>query len=233
MYKVAQYLLFTLSLLSLSMTAATQERLSDSANQTLGLRFMVHTQAPYIVLLPGRECAETHLYTLAKKLNNLKANVLTVTPSEKCNNPHATPEELLSHLLRVLAELKTITDAPLLLMGEERSAAVALMAATHDFRIKGVIAASPGEYFSERELVQKTLKTLRAPVLALYSADELPIVKTLLSNVPDRLIIKSGTLNEGGYSTLLLEGKESGAAWLATSIFYNELFGEITAKLPH
>ena len=108
--------------------------------------------------------------------------------------------------------------------GEERGAALAIMAATHDFRIKGVIAASPGEYFPDRNLLRGYVARLHAPLLVLYTQEEKQVVEELLAPIPAGVLVRSQTLAEPGLGTLLGDGAESGAAWLAVSLFYNRLF---------
>lgn len=213
-------------LLLAPLASTAQQELRDSAGHRLGWHFSLQYGAPRIVLLPHQPGDSNIRKAIARKLLHLRCNVYIPELPDLYFNPHAAPDSLLKLLHRVVTDI-TRHDEPssVLLVGAGRSAALAMMAATTDFRVKQVIAISPGEYFDPPNAVQRVVGRLRVPLLVLYAPHESTTMRTLCLQVPKELIIFSPTLHHAGYQTLLLDQPESGPAWLAISIFYSEQFG--------
>ncbi len=207
--------------------ALAQQELRDSAGNCLGWHYSLQYGAPRIIILPHQQGDEDVRNGIARKLLHLRCNIYIPELPALFYNPHTSPETLLKLLHRVVTDI-TRNDDPssVVLMGAARSGSLAMMAATNDFRVKQVIALSPGEYFDAPDMVKRTVDKLRVPLLILYAPHEGTPIRTLCQQIPKELVIFSPTLHETGYQTLLQDQPESGPAWLAISIFYSEQFGK-------
>lgn len=204
--------------------AEAQQVLLTATGKVVGTRLDVATQAPYCILFPDDVRSFSEMVTLGRKLNNLGANVLLVPSDKLYTEPVVTADQLVNDIGWRVAELRKLSHAPIFLFAENRVSAAALIAATKYFAIKGVIAASTGEYFPEKKYVERSLSTLRVPVLALSTPDESETVKGVFHNVPRRLVVFSSDLKAQGYTDLLQNTKQAGKIWLALSVFYHEHF---------
>jgi len=207
----------------ISVTCAQQALVSGSG-VVVGTKLVVGTNAPYCVILPDDAVGTSELVTLGRKINNLGANVLLIPTEKPYITADASADDLVNDIGWRIAELRKKTSAPIFLLAENRTSAAALIAATKYFAIKGVIAVSTGEYFSNRQYVEQSLSMLRVPVLSLSTEEELETVKGVFAQLPRRFVIYSTDLQSSGYTDLLKNSKQSGKIWLAISVFYHEHF---------
>lgn len=225
MKKLALLLCVVLLPLAMRPTARAQQAIEDLHGEVLGWHFSLQHGAPRIVLLPERADDEQVRLTLAKKLLRLRCNVYVPRMPAFFFHPHASADTLVELTRQAITQIFTWDEpAAVMVVGAQRGASVGLLAALRDFRIKSVIALSPGEYFSSPKLVEEKLGSIAIPVLALYSQTERSVVREMFSKVKRRHVIFSPTLEKMGYSTLLKDEKSSGPAWLAISIFYSEQY---------
>ncbi len=210
--------------------AGAQDAVTSEDGETVAYRMFVNPSGPCAVIFPQGLRKKEDLFTLGEKFNHLGANALIIPPSTRYSDPWATADDLLKAVGDALSLAKKQGDGALFVVAEQKMAAMALIAGTKDFRIKGIIAVSPGEYFPDREFVHRRIKKLRIPTLVLYSPFEERVVKHLLSDVPKQLVIYSGVLKRMGYTNLLGTGKLSGKSWLAISLFYHQNFAPATSQ---
>ena len=201
-----------------------QQLLQTPTGRVVGTKIVVGTQAPYCILFPDEVRHGDELIALARKINNLGANVLLVPSLPPYTVATASVDSLVADIGWRVSELRKHTTQPIFLLAEHRVASAALIAATKYFAIKGVIAASAGEYFAGTDYVATALPMLRVPVLALSTEKESAAIKGIFASVPRRFVVHSTDLVVPGFADLLKDSKHSGKAWLAVSVFYHEHF---------
>ncbi len=201
-----------------------QQPLQTSEGRVVGTKIMVSTQAPYCILFPDETRHGNELITLARKINNLGANVLLVPSVAPYLSSKSSADSLVADMGWRVAELRKHTTQPIFLFAEHRVASAALIAATQYFAIKGVIAVSAGEYFAGTDYVARSIPMLRVPVLALSTEKERAAVKGIFASVPRHFLVHSTDLSVPGFVDLLNDDKHAGKAWLAVSVFYHEHF---------
>ena len=190
----------------------------------MGTKVVVSTQAPYCVLFPDETYSADELIVLARKLNNLGANVLLIPSETPYTSVTSSPDSLVADIGWRVAELRKHTSQPIFLFAQHRVGAAALIAATKYFAIKGVVAVSAGEYFTPKDYVASSLSMLRVPLLALSTEKESGSVKGILENVPRNFVVHSADLTATGFADFLSNDKNTGKAWFALSVFYHEHF---------
>lgn len=204
--------------------ASAQQVLKTSSGAVVGTKMVVSTKAPYCLLFPDGTCTGTELIALARKINNLGANVLVVPSETPYTDANVSADVLVNDMGWRIEELRKTTSGPLFLMAQKRVSAAALIAATRFFAIKGVIAVSTGEYFAGKEYVAQSLTMLRVPVLSLCTEGEFMAVKGVFAKLPRKFVVFSTDLEVAGYNDLLKNTKQAGKIWLAISVFYHEHF---------
>ncbi len=202
----------------------SQQPLLTLEGRVVGTKVVVSTQAPYCVLFPDETYSADELIVLARKLNNLGANVLLVPSEAPYTSVTSSPDSLVADIGWRVAELRKHTAQPIFLFAQHRVGAAALIAATKYFAIKGVIAVSAGEYFTPKDYVASALGMLRVPLLALSTEKESSSVKGILENVPRNFVVHSADLMATGFADFLSNAKNTGKAWFALSVFYHEHF---------
>lgn len=216
--------LFAVCMLWLHARGLGQEAVADLKGNTVAYRMFVKPSGPCVVIFPQGLRPERDLFIVARKFNHIGANAVVVPPETIYSDPWASADTLLSVMRRAVDIAAKEGGGPIIVVAEQKMASMALIAGTTDFRIKGVVAISPGEYFADRAYVHKHIDKLRIPTIVLFSPAEERVVKSLLSDVPVHYIIYSGVLRHMGYKDLLGASKVAGQAWLALSLFYNENF---------
>lgn len=208
--------------------ARAQQALKDSrSGEVLGWHFSLHRGAPRVVILPETNDDREERMALAQALRKLRCNVYVPAMPVAFFNPH-TPADSLATLAKNAVSQIFSWDQPqeVLLVGAGRYATVALLTSLRDFRVKSVIALSPGEYFGDAYNATDSLSKLSIPALALYRPEERQMVRGVFKKSNRKLVVFSPTLHRSGYAALTDTGRRGGEAWLAVSIFYNEQVGE-------
>lgn len=202
-----------------------QEIIRDEQGRIIGTKYVSHAKAPYVMILPTRSITST-CEQIVRRFLRLEVNCFLVEPDRFSIGQHGVykPDSLIAELKRCVKLLRPHTEAPIILMGEEMMASVALLTALTEFRVKGVIAVSPGEYFFDRDLVKSSGARSAVPVLALHTAEETASVREMFSHYPPNLYIDAPVLEKSGFSNLANSGRANGAAWLAIGIYYRENF---------
>jgi len=121
-------------------------------------------------------------------------------------------------------------ELPVILWGSSYSASLAfLLAADYPEQVRAVMAFSPGEYFTDKTLVQTAAAKVKAPVFATSAQDghEIDEARTILAAVPgkdkEQFVPKQGGVH--GASTLLRTKNKDGAepAWAAVIAFLQKV----------
>ncbi|PID89971.1 MAG: hypothetical protein CSA97_05330 [Bacteroidetes bacterium] len=185
-------------------------------------KLFVNPESPTAIIFPTSQGDDKDLIGLARKFNHIGANAFVVPHSSEYSNPALSPDSLV-HLMSNAVELAVRGGAKTpFVVAAQRMASIALIAATRHFKIKGVVAISPGEYFQPRSYVREHIQRLRIGTVLLYTPREEKLVSHMVKGIPRRLLIHSHVLRHMGYRDLLARGRVSGQAWLAISLFYNE-----------
>ena len=111
-------------------------------------------------------------------------------------------------------------------MGSSYSASLALVEATENFKIKAVVAFSPGEYFGDMLNVKEATQGLYVPVLALSSALEYDEMSKMLDHLNKKhLNLFKPSNGEGvhGSRALWERNQTSEQYWMALTQFFSQL----------
>lgn len=165
--------------------------------------YVVSTQKPYLILLHQAGYSRGEYRETAPKLANLGFNCLAVDlrSGNEVNfiknqtAVDATTKQMPNSYVSAIADIQAAlnfvasrSNKPIILVGSSYSASLALVEATENFKIKAVVAFSPGEYFGEELNVKQSTSSICIPILTLSSRMEFADCKTLLDHVPSKHI---------------------------------------------
>ncbi len=195
----------------------------DAQGQTVAYKLFVRPDSPTAVVLPSGGVGEDEdLLTIGRKFNHMGANAFVIPHSAQYANTQLGPDSLV-RIVRAAVELAASSGGKtLFVVASQRLASVALLAATRHFKIKAVVAVSPGEYFQPQGYMTEKLERLRIGTLLLYTPKEESLIGPMVVAVPNSLITHFRELEHIGYRDLIERGKASGRAWLAISLFYKK-----------
>lgn len=240
MKKLFSLALFFLFLLPLSAQQTVQFNADDGVKVTAD-HYVISTQKPYIILLHKEESGRGGYREIAPKLANLGFNCLAVDlrvgdeANFIKNKTHAdalTNEKEISFagaqkdIQAAINFVAQRSSQPILLLGSSFSASLALIEATNNFKIKGVVAFSPRE-LSESEMdVKELTHNIFVPVLALGTKMEFDDMAKLLSHVQKRhLSLFKPSQGEGSHgATSLWESNPNHKEyWMVLTQFFSRL----------
>lgn len=213
---------------------------NDGVTVTADL-FVSHTSNPYIILLHQAGSSRGEFKEIAPKLINLNYNCLAVDLRSGNEMNFVTnqtaisaknlnrPISFLSALADIQAAISYVaakTKRPIILLGSSYSASLALIEASNNFKVKAVIAFSPGEYFDDKQYVKNQTLRLFIPVLALSTVSEYNDMVDLLNHIPKKhLTLFRPTKVAGTHGAKALWGNSPGSDeyWLAISNFFGSV----------
>lgn len=195
---------------------------------------------PYILLFHQMESSRGEYMNIAPKLNKLGFNCLAIdlrSGNEINFVRNETSMNALSgrysrrltdskkDMVAAIDFLKSRTELPVILFGSAFSASLALILAKEREDVSGVLAISPGEYFTGFFSVQNQLRGLEKPVWIAASSLELKYVTELSEGIagPSRKVFIFD--NQTAYGAKALWDGEPGSneAWLSIMVFLNNL----------
>jgi dienelactone hydrolase len=203
--------------------------------------YVVSTQKPYLILLHQAGFSRGEYRETAPKLANLGFNCLAVdlrSGSEVNFIKNQTaldakakglPTEYIDASADIVAALEFVasrSSKPIILVGSSYSASLALVEATENFKIKAVVAFSPGEYFGEQLNVKQSTQNLYIPVLALSTRLEYDDMKKMLDHLNAKhLQLFRPSQGEGvhGSRALWERNQTSEEYWLALTQFFSQI----------
>lgn len=201
--------------------------------------YVLSTQSPYIILLHQAGYSRGEYRETAPKFTNLGYNCLAVdlrSGNEVNFITNQTASEakklgLATNYIDAIPDIKAAiefvasrTDKPIILLGSSYSASLALVEATHNFKIKAVISFSPGEYFDDSDFVKKSTEKLFVPVLALSSKREYSEMARMLDHLPKNfLTLFQPSQGDGvhGSRSLWDNNPSNQEYWMAIALFLN------------
>ncbi len=217
-------------------TYKTADGLQVTADLYLG-----KPNSPFIILLHQAGYSRGEYTEIAPKLINLGYSCLAVdlrSGNEVNFIKNETAEraaklqisvtylDALHDILASIDYARAMVQKPVILFGSSYSASLSLIVASESVKVGGVIACSPGEYFSDTSYVKKRLNLPKKPVFVCGSKYEIPEIKTLVANVPqNNLVVADPGKFRGthGASTFWASKPESKEMWLALTLFFSRL----------
>jgi len=121
---------------------------------------------------------------------------------------------------------RALVQKPVILFGSSYSASLALLVASESVKVGGIISCSPGEYFGDTTYLKQRINLPKKPVFVCGSKGEIPAIKRLVSNIPQKNVVVatpgkfSGT---HGASTFWSSKPESKEMWLQLTLFFSRL----------
>jgi dienelactone hydrolase len=203
--------------------------------------YVLSTQKPYLILLHQAGYSRGEYRETAPKLANLGFNCLAVDLRSGLEvnfikNQTVVDAEAKGFTTNYVDALMDIRAAinyvaarskkPIILVGSSYSASLALIEATKNFKIKAIIAFSPGEYFSDSISVKKQTHNLFIPILALSSKLEYTEMDKMLCHIPKKFLTTfHPSLGEGvhGSRAIWERNPNHEEYWMALTQFFSQL----------
>ncbi len=132
--------------------------------------------------------------------------------------------DALPDILASIDYARAMVQKPVILFGSSYSASLSLIVASESVKVGGVVACSPGEYFSDSTYVKRRLNLPKKPVFVTGSRYEIRVIKLLVDNVPPaNLVVADPGKFTGthGASTFWENKPESKEMWLALTMFFS------------
>ncbi len=113
----------------------------------------------------------------------------------------------------------------IILVGSSYSASLALKLANGNAKVLAVIAFSPGEYFTDKNFVKKSMKGFSKPLLAVSSRAEAPTVKALIAPAGSVLKTQYVPKDAGDHGSKVLWSTSKGSEeyWVVMMNFLDKL----------
>jgi pimeloyl-ACP methyl ester carboxylesterase len=236
--------LLLLFLWNLILTGFAQQTVTFSAADGVTItadHYVVSTQNPYLILLHQAGYSRGEYRETAPKFANLGFNCLAVDLRSGgevnfVKNQTAidaiskgSPNGYLDAQADIIAAIDFVASRskkPIVLVGSSYSASLALVIASHNFKVKAVVAFSPGEYFGSNMVVKSSTEKLMIPLFATSSRIEFPQVKQMLSHIPPKyitLLNPSQGAGVHGSKALWEANPNHGEYWMAITQFFSQL----------
>ncbi|HCX98816.1 MAG TPA: hypothetical protein DG754_01640 [Bacteroidales bacterium] len=232
-----------LTLLLLSLGSQAQQTIRFAAEDGVEVtadHYVISTQKPYLILLHQAGSSRGEYREIAPKLANLGFNCLSIDLrfGDEINfikNQTAIDAVAKGKPLSMVDAQKDIKAAiefvaarsqqPIILLGSSYSASLGLMEATHNFKVKAVVAFSPVEFSNELS-VKDSIHNIYVPILALSTKLEYREMSNLLRDVrKNHLILFKPSLGEGahGAQTLWASNPNHKEYWMVLTQFFSQL----------
>jgi dienelactone hydrolase len=114
---------------------------------------------------------------------------------------------------------------PVILLGSSYSASLSLIIAIDNYKVSGVAAFSPGEYFSDSTYIRKNIRTLLKPLFTTSSLKEAETVTDLVKDVNSRIKVQyiPSSKGEHGAKALWKENPYNQEYWIALMSFLDKM----------
>lgn len=227
----------------LQMQVIAQEKISFFSSDSLEITadfYRSSENAPWIILLHQAESSRGEYNEIAKKLMKLgfsalavdlrtggKANFVVNETAQRANESNY-PSRFLDARKDIEAAIDYASQKSgkkVLLMGSSFSASLSLMIGSSDNRIKGIIALSPGEFFTPLFQVRDSIDFIEVPVFVGCATNERDYVSHLISTIDDIFITFFYPKEFGGSHgarSLWNSDPVSDEYWLSLTMFLNK-----------
>ncbi len=225
------------------MQVAAQEKISFYSSDSLKITadfYRSSENAPWIILLHQAESSRGEYTDIAKKFMKLgfsalavdlrtggKANFLTNETAQQAAEANY-PSRFLDARNDIEAAIDYATlksGKKVLLMGSSFSASLSLMIAASDNRILGIMALSPGEFFSPLFQVRDSIDFIEVPVFVGCAKNEKDYVSHLINKIDDEFITffyPAEFRGSHGARSLWDTDPVSDEYWLSLTMFLNK-----------
>lgn len=171
--------------------------------EIVGDLFVKDKSNPFILLFHQSQSSRGEYKEIAQKLLNLNYNCLAVDLRHGLKMNHVQnqtahharlldiPNDKLDALDDVYASIDYIYrqyQKPVILFGSEYSASLSMLAGLDNYKVKAVVAFSPGEYFRPRFMVKDSLTGFEKPLFIAASDTEKPFITELVKDIPSGIL---------------------------------------------
>jgi dienelactone hydrolase len=235
-------LLFILWILAI--TGFAQQTVTFTASDGVTVtadHYVVSTQSPYLILLHQAGYSRGEYRETAPKFANLGFNCLAVdlrSGGEVNFVKNQTTIDAISKqktigyldaqedIIAAIDFVASRTKKPIILVGSSYSSSLALIIACNNFKVKAVVAFSPGEFFGSQLEVKASTHNLMVPVFATSSRLEYNRMEQMLSHIPRKhLNLFKPSQAEGvhGSRALWEANPNHSEYWMAITQFFSQL----------
>jgi len=236
-------LLFAFLMFAVPMQTTAQRKLtflaSDGLEVTADL-YLFDAGAPYIILLHQENSSRGEYREIAPRLQRLGFNCLAVDlrsgrEANFVQNETAAlaqrnnfPATLLDCEKDILAAMdyvnKTAMRNRYMIFGSSFSASLAMKVANQNWRLAGVIAFSPGEYFNPLS-VKDWIKDFNRLIYVTSNRREQSFVAELIKDIPGHLRTEYQQSGEGvrGAPALWTDNPVASELWMSLMLFINKV----------
>lgn len=239
MKKVWLLLLLTLSIQHLSAQLTVTFPAKDGLKVTADW-YPVSSNLPVILLCHQNKYSRGEYSETALRLNKFGFNCLAVDQrvGEGVNNivnetaaaaltKKLTPkyEDAEQDILAAVDFLYSKYQKPIIILGSSYSASLALKIATTNEKIMAAIVFSPGEYFTDKNYIGNSIKSLLKPVFVTSSKEEANEVTDLMKDVNSRIKIQYIPISNGAHGSKVLWAETAGNQeyWIALMSFLDKI----------
>lgn len=214
---------------------------ADDGVEVTADHYVISTQKPYLILLHQAGSSRGEYREIAPKLANLGFNCLSIDlrVGDEINfvkNQTAMDAESKGKPVSMVDAQKDLRAAiefvaarsqqPIILLGSSYSASLGLIEATHNFKVKAVVAFSPTEFFNTSLSVKDSIHNIYVPILALSTKFEYPEMSNLLLDVRKKhLTLFKPSMGEGahGAQALWASNPNHKEYWMVLTQFFSQL----------
>jgi dienelactone hydrolase len=234
----------TLIMTMFFLKASSQQEITFIAIDSVRIyadRYHANDTFPYVVLFHQQDASRGEYLETAPKIIKMGYNILAVdlrygdeinyksnatVSFARENGYQARMRDIEKDMLGAINYLNGLGVKKMVLVGSSFSATMALKVGKQQPQVTGVIAFSPGEYFTPHFSVENVTGEYKKPVLIACTKQERPYVDSLVKNIPgDYLTIFSPEDGDGisGSSALWETTPTYQEYWLALLIYFRNL----------
>lgn len=202
--------------------------------------YPVSSDLPVILLCHQNQFSRGEYIETALRLNKFGFNCLAVDqrvggtcnniPNEtaeaaKAKNQQPVFEDAEQDIIAAVDFLFEKYKKPIIIVGSSYSASLALKIAAENNKIMAAAVFSPGEFFTNKDYIGNSIKSLLKPVFATSSKTEANTVTELLKDVNSRLKIQylPNSLGEHGSKVLWPSTPGNQEYWIAFMSYLDKL----------
>ena len=202
--------------------------------------YPVSSNLPVILLCHQNKFSRGEYSETALRLNKFGFNCLAIDQrvGEGVNNivnetaaaaltKKLTPkyEDTEQDILAAVDFLYSKYQKPIIILGSSYSASLALKIAATNEKIMAAIVFSPGEYFTDKNYIGNSIKSLLKPVFVTSSKAEANEVTDLMKDVNSRIKIQYIPISNGAHGSKVLWAETPGNQeyWIALMSFLDKI----------
>lgn len=159
---------------------------------------------------------------VGESVNNIANETALAAKAKKMNPAYEDTEQ---DMIAAVDFLYAKYQKPIIILGSSYSASLALKIAAENPKIMAAVAFSPGEYFTNKNFIGSSIKTLLKPVFITSSKEEAADVTELIKDVNSRIKIQYIPMGNGDHGSKVLWTQSLGNQeyWIALMSFLDRL----------